>query len=399
MNHRLNHITERNISVANRSTSRIINQKTLLDIICESDGISKTDLANILGLSKPAVSKNVDDLISMGLIEERGEGKAGKNGGRKPILLHFNPTYCYICVLDISTEIPVCAIGDLNHRILRVEKMHIDRNSSADKKKTTVTKTIENLMKSLNASAEKLEYIVISHPGIIGKDGEAFFTEVRHHPWTEIGLKPYLEQNLHIPVMLKNNVRLASIGEMYMGTDSLLNDLIYVDCSIGLGSSIIMNRKLHEGSNYAAGEMGYFLMSNGQRAEDLIAMDSLITRIAKLYKENGLSEERLSFREIVNRSRSGDILVNQVLREIGRELGRIIFDCSIFVDIPTVIFGGDYLKLGPALFEGIEETVSQDLLPFRPNVVKSSLREAAGIFGGLVVGRDEILQKKLSKVV
>ena len=380
---------------ADRSTSRIINQKALLDIIYNSKGVSKTALATMLKLSKPAVSRNVADLISMGLVVEKGEGEASKYGGRKPTMLYFNKTHRYIASLELSLKQPVCAIGDLKYNILRLRKIDIARSVSPEEKKQCIAQVFDNMLEELSIPLEKLGLIVISQPGIIGYDNEVYYIESIHHPWASIGLKEHLQNHFSTPVLLENDVRLAAIGEMNMGFDKQIQDLIYVSCGIGIGSGVIYKGQPLEGCHRAAGELGAFLLSDGRRLEDVIAMEGLLKRITALYAENGYEIKDLSFEQVVEKSLVGDTLVNQALKEIGQILGQFLNNCCVMLDIPTVIFGGDYIKLGPALFESIEETMMQSFLPIRQKVLKSGLKEAAGICGGFVVGKNEILQKEL----
>jgi len=373
-------MNEQNLNSAGRSTSRIINQTAIADIIYRRSGsVSKVLLARELGLSKPAISANVFDLINAGLVEERGEGESSKNGGRKPIMLYFNYNYRYIGAFDFSLKEPVCAVGDLSHRILKLEKIHVDRDAPAGVKRQAIADTFKEILRSLNIPDEKLGIIVISHPGIIGDGNEVKYVDARHNPWTGIGLKSHLEKEYKVPLVLENDVKLSALGEMYESKD--LQDLIYVRCGVGLGAGVIVKGKIYDGVNRAAGEIGSFICSNGHRLEDVAAMDGLLERIGK----------GLTFKQVIELAKADDKDVAQAIGEIGGELGRAMYNSSILLDIPTIVFGGDYLHLGDALFNAFDKAVAQSFLPFRPTVVKSGLREAAGIFGGFVMGREQII--------
>ncbi|MCL2527682.1 MAG: ROK family transcriptional regulator [Defluviitaleaceae bacterium] len=386
--------TAKNAS-ADRSTSRIINQKALVDAIYESDGISKASLAARLSLSKPAVSSNVADLIAMGLIEEKGEGESSKNGGRKPIMLYFNKSHQYIATVVLSFERPVCAIGDLKYNILQLRKTNVARDAAPEVKKERIAETLNKMLRELNIPQDKLGLIVISHPGIIDWDNKAYYSQAVHFPWTGIGLKDYLHGRFNTPVYLENDMRLASIGEMHMGVGNHLQDLIYVSCGIGLGASVIHKGKPVLGCNRAAGEIGAFLTEDFKQLEDVVAIRGLMERAKKLYIRNNLNPDEITFENIIKLSLRDDILVNQALFEIGLILGKVLYNCCVMFDISTVIFGGDYAKLGPALFKGINETVLHPTLMIHPNVIKSELREAAGVYGAFVVGAGEIINRKL----
>lgn len=386
-----------NLHSAGRSTSRIINQTAIVDVIYRRSGnISKALLAKELKLSKPSVSANVLGLTDIGLIQEGGEGKSSSNGGRKPIMLYFNDQYRYVGAFDFSLKEPICAIGDLSHNILKLEKIKVDRDAPADDKRQVIADTFKAMLASLSISPEKLGIIVISHPGIIGENNDVRYVDTRHSPWTGIGLKSHLEQTYNVPIVLENDVKLSALGEMHESKD--LQDLIYVRCGVGLGSGLVMNGKIYNGINRASGEIGSYLRTDGRRLEDIVAMDGLLSRIAQLKNEVGLSEEALTFKKVIELVRLGDKEATQTIREIGHELGRTIYNVSVLMDIPTVIFGGDYLHLGDLLFNAIEEVTAQPFLPFHPNVIKSSLREAAGIFGGFVLGREQIIQQVIASI-
>ena len=155
---------------------------------------------------------------------------------------------------------------------------------------------------------------------------------------------------------------------------------------------MLVNGKPYEACNRAAGEIGAFLTVGNRRAEDDIAMEGLLQRVSQTFANNGRQTGTLTFEQVVDWSLASDALVTQCLRELGRELGIVIYNCSVMLDIPTIIFGGDYIKLGPALFKGVKETINQSFLPFRPVVIKSSLGETGGLYGGLAIGKDRLLQ-------
>ena len=383
--------------VADRSTSRIVNQNALVSGIFDSNGISKSDLAKRLKLSKPAVSKNVADLIEMGLVKENGTGLTGKNGGRKPTMLYINESHRYLGALDLSFQNPFCAVGDLRCNILKAQKFKIDRNASSEDKNRYVRLVFMQMLEELNVSAEQLGVIVISQPGVIDDDGENLYSLTRHHAWTGIGLKQCLMRRLNVPIIVKNDMNLSAIGEMCFGNFGHVNDLIYVSCGIGLGSGVIIGGKLHEGNDRAAGALGEFLSTSGKRADDYVAIDGLLKHVNMKFAETGAQDagrEELTFSRVVELVRGGDQIANRAVYEIGRQLGYIIYNCSVMLNIKTVVFGGEYLKFGKVIFDGIESVLAQEF-PFIPEVLPSSLDDMSGIYGGFIVGKDEIFQQTI----
>ncbi len=87
------------------STSDIkLNNRLVLDAIFQAGTTSRTQLAKELSMSKPAISDNLASLLACGVVREAGESGAGPSGGRKQILLKFNPANRYIISIDLSSN-------------------------------------------------------------------------------------------------------------------------------------------------------------------------------------------------------------------------------------------------------------------------------------------------------
>ena len=373
--------------VAGRSAIRAINQYVILDRIYQNDGVSKARLAKELGISKPAVSSNVANLLSSGLVLEKGEGEASASGGRKPVMLYFNERYSYVGVLDLSFQEPVCTVCDLKYRIVGLEKICMDESLSPEKWRQRVKQAFLKIFSDANLPAEKLGVVIISQPGISHDGLETSYLPPFHHADAE--LRPFLQQELAVPVIIKNNVNLAALGEVHFGTGERLENLIYISCGTALSAGMIIQGRLYEGSHCAAGEIGFLLRYDGRHAEKGVTADALTGLAQKLYAENG-KNEALSFPLIVERLKSGDPLIEQAVYETGNELGRIVQNCCVLLDISTVIFGGEYLALGPVLFRGMRDFVERTTIS-RHELIPSSLKEAASLYGGFVVGKEAIL--------
>lgn len=380
---------------ADRSLSRVVNQKAIIDTICQSDGISRAQLAHELGISKPAVASNVENLISLDLIEEKGEGEAAKSGGRKPVMLYLNKHCNYVGALDLSFLEPVCAVANLKNEIVGIKRITVSRKSSEEQRRQGVRDAFASILDENHIPAEKIGVIVISSPGLIKDESGMYYTESRHHAWTEIGIDRFLATEFGTKVSIKNDVNLAAIGELNFGVDEAPDNMLYVSCGVGLGLGIIINRELYDGERSGAGEIASLQMESGQRLEDFIAMEGLIKRVNAGLKEKGGVEEA-DFSQIVRLAEENDPTVEEIVYETGRHLGRNIYNCCTVLDIDTVIFGGDYLALGQPLFNGMKDSLKQtDVI--KPRLIISQLNQIAGIYGCFVLGKEKIINGLVSK--
>src|SRR5659263_201821 len=77
---------------------------------------SRSDLMRLTNLSGTTVSALVNILLNTGFVRETGVGES--MGGRRPITLELNPTYCYSMGVDIGASHITCMIIDLKGQVV-----------------------------------------------------------------------------------------------------------------------------------------------------------------------------------------------------------------------------------------------------------------------------------------
>ena len=89
---------------------RKVNESAILELIREQGPISRSDLARLLHLSPPTITRIVNPLIEAGLVLEGDPGDS--KGGRRPILLTFNSRASLIVGVYVGQNL-VGALADL----------------------------------------------------------------------------------------------------------------------------------------------------------------------------------------------------------------------------------------------------------------------------------------------
>ena len=70
------------------------NQKNILSLIKNEDGISRSQIADKLKISRATVTNIVRELISYELVQEAAVGKS--RGGRRPMLLNLKSKGAFV---------------------------------------------------------------------------------------------------------------------------------------------------------------------------------------------------------------------------------------------------------------------------------------------------------------
>ncbi|MBE3037451.1 MAG: ROK family transcriptional regulator, partial [Chloroflexi bacterium] len=98
------------------SAMRDINRSAILEIIRRESPISRSAIAERLGVSLPTVMRIVDKLISEGFV--RPQGSTEWSGGRRRSLLEFNAGGYVVLGVDMGGTKMYGAISDLGGNIL-----------------------------------------------------------------------------------------------------------------------------------------------------------------------------------------------------------------------------------------------------------------------------------------
>ncbi|MBP2660920.1 MAG: Glucokinase, partial [Firmicutes bacterium] len=88
-----------------------LNRMTVLNIIKENELVSRQQLAQLTGLTPPAITGIIRELLDMGFVMEVGLGTS--QGGRKPMKLKFNAKAGYVIGVEITSHETVLVIADL----------------------------------------------------------------------------------------------------------------------------------------------------------------------------------------------------------------------------------------------------------------------------------------------
>ncbi len=99
----------------------------------------------------------------------------------------------------------------------------------------------------------------IGTPGTVNKS-TGYIEFANNLNFTEVPAKKMLEERIGKTVYLDNDANCAALGEAIVGCGKGAKDFVAVTLGTGVGSGIIINGKIINGSNFAAGEMGHMVI-------------------------------------------------------------------------------------------------------------------------------------------
>ncbi len=130
--------------------------------------------------------------------------------------------------------------------------------------------------------------------------------------------KRLLQQKTNKSVTIENDANAAAYGEYVVNGDGC-DSFICITLGTGVGSGIIINKKLYTGCNFAGGECGHITIDmNGKKCN---------------CGQNGCWEQYASATALINQTKEAmekhpDSLMTQWVKENGKVSGRTAFDCA-----------------------------------------------------------------------
>ena len=176
--------------------------------------------------------------------------------------------------------------------------------------------------------------IGIGVPGLVNAEKGIIYDVVYIPSWKEVPLQKWMEDRYQIPVFVDNDANCFALGEYYFGKGKRYDSLIGLTIGTGLGSGIIINKKLYTGKNGGAGEFGmidyldhcYEYYASGQFFQNIYQTDGEV-----VFKD----------------AKSGDATAIKMYKEMGSHLGKFIKMILYSLDVELIIIGGSVRQAWP----------------------------------------------------
>src|SRR6056297_1305099 len=361
------------------------NQKNILSLIKNEDGISRSQIADKLKISRATVTNIVRELISYELVQEAAVGKS--RGGRRPMLLNLKSKGAFVIGIEWGIDSVKAVLLNLKAKIIADDQIEVQSHDFEEYKKISF-----NLIEKYQNQLEDPTKIIGIGLGIHGlvdpEKGLSIFTP--HFNWDKINIKKVIAKKFNYQIFIDNDVRMMAAGEIWQGRD----DFIFINTGSGIGSALVFKSKLHYGNNYAAGELGHMKVKDGGPKchcgkngclESLASKESIILRYKKL---NNIKD--ITFKEIINRYQAGEkealLVVNDALKYFSRAISNILN----ILNPEAVIIGGLFAEYDQLLLKKLHKIITEDTL----NQIADDLKITTAFykdFAGAVGAAEKVL--------
>jgi predicted NBD/HSP70 family sugar kinase len=371
----------------------------VLGVLFDSAPLTRPELADRTGFSRPTVAEAVRRLEQSGLIEAAGVRRGGL--GRVPTCYRLAPGAGYVLAVDIGGNNLRIAVADLTGTV-HAERRQDTRGTGAGQVAAQAARMIGSAVRATGDKLGPLRRVGVSAPGVIHADGRTMSTAHNLGDDGPFDLLTPLEKAVDAPVMLDNNVNLAALGERWRGYAKDVATFAFLAVGAGIGMGLVHNGEVLRGAHGAAGEVAYLPLpgtlppaQRPGRGRELLAGEAggygMLAAVAG--RRDWPGPRPSTVEELFAQAAAGVRAAQELVEAEARQLALTVAStCAVF-DPELVVLGGG-IGSNAALLPLVRDTVAT-LVPFPPRLETSALGEVASLTGALSIAlaaaREDVL--------
>lgn len=372
------------------------NRALLLQAICTSDAITRSELSERLQLSPMTVTNITSELLQKKIIEEVPPLDPIRTPGRTPMLLRIGEQSPVILGVYISRTCLRGMVCGMSMQILKQEKRPLDQT---DNQQTLIQKLREMIAQLIDGVERPILALGISTIGIIneGNTGIAYVTDF--FDIHSLDFQQVLQAELPFPIFVGNDMSASGLSEMYFGAGKDEDSFLYVGLTDGLGAAVVSHHELLD----ACGEIGHTSINDngplcacGSRGcLELYASTPTILR--QIREECGIELENMTQAvSFALANKTAHTIFYNALRHLAYGLNNYLN----LINVSTIVLGHDAALLSDELIELLDQWLSRINVSVRRRnmrlkFVRACFGENSPVFGSICLVLQQLFQGDL----
>ncbi|MEV0647100.1 ROK family transcriptional regulator [Phytomonospora sp. NPDC050363] len=363
-------------------------------ILGAAQPISRTELAAVTGLTRPTITRIVEELLAGRLITEAGRTHDGR-AGRPRVALTLSRKGPAGLGLDIRSDGLAACVVDLTGT---VRHLAFAPAAYADRGAADVLADVADMARAAIEAIGSEDLTVVT--ATLAVPGAVDHGLIRSAPalgWRNVDAGALLRSTadpLDLPMAVDNEANLAALGELYAGSDTL-DSFIYVSGGLGIGAGIVLNGRLMRGARGWGGELGHVTVHPDGKPCSCGSRGCLQTyaSVQAILGDEPVRPGVTPDAAVTARAESSDPVMLAALDSAGRALGIALSDAINVLDIDTVLLGGSFALLSSWLLANAKAEIAQRVLSadWAPVTVRPAvLGPDAAVIGAALVSIDQI---------
>jgi predicted NBD/HSP70 family sugar kinase len=366
---------------------RSINDRSAMRLLLEHGALTRAQLSDLTGLSKPTTGQLLARLQSAGAVVTDGF-RTGQRGPQAEVY-RLEPGIAFAAGVDVTPARVRVAVADVTGAVLAIREFRTTRDSVVPT--LTVREVVDETLAAAGLHRKQLTCAVIGTPGaldpITGKLGYA-----RHlRGWHRDDLAASLRESLGVPLSIVNDVKLAAVAEL-AHRGPLEQDFCLLWNGDGLGLAHVSAGQVLSGARGGAGEVGYMPVpgTSLQRKPSRSNNGGYQTRAGAVAARHLMAAAGFPGRtaavavgRAVTAAQDGDRRADRAVQELAQRMSVGLASICCVLDPPVVILAGDICAAGGDLLRMHIERELAELTINPPPVRRTAITEHAVLKGAV----------------
>jgi glucokinase-like ROK family protein len=384
-----------------------LNKIKVLQLIRNQQEITRAEIIQKTGLSAPTVTRIVESLVQLNLIQTDRVGSSV--GGRPPQLIHFRAKENYVVGIDLGATFIRSALSNLDGEFLF--EIHVPTNLK--KGFAGVMDQVGELIGKLSERARQKSVSIwgigIAVCGMINKNSGI----VEYSPifgWRNVNIQEALSKYTNLKISIGNVTQLIALGELLYGVGKNYSNFICLNLGYGIGAGIISDGKLFGGADGIAGEVGHMVVDRSSTRKGQEGVAGTLEALASGYgiadiahemaKTNpgsvlsAIEPEEIDAKMVFEAAKNGDPLSNEIVGEISRNISVGIDTMIKLFNTECIVLSGGLVNSGDLLLDKLRQQVEEYSLNGVSRsvpIVKAGFGENAALMGSFSLILEKIL--------
>jgi predicted NBD/HSP70 family sugar kinase len=368
------------------------NLTVILEAIRRSPGgLSRVELAQIVGLSPQTISNISRRLLDQQLIVEAG--KEGSGPGKPRTILRLNPAGMYAVGVHLDPAVITFVVLDLVGDVVRHSRMATPGGDPAGVI-TSIAEQIKVLIEESGVDASKIAGLGVAVPGPIDLDEGSVVEPPLLTRWNRVRIREALTEATGLETLVDKDVTSAAVAETWAGGASGAGSFVFMY----MGTGIVV-------------DPGGPLCDCGQRG--CVKSSSIPQVVVAEAEEAGVLDGRRQgadgpevqerFAELCDKADAGDQKAIAILDRSATLVARAVSVVTNTLDVERVVFGGPFWgRMSPYFLErvpGLLDKNSAARMIHGLEVVGTGVGEDVGAIGAACLVLEHMLAPRAQRLL
>ena len=276
----MNSIISKKLNV-NQVKSR--NKELVLQSLIDKGKMTRTQIAQTVSLSNATVGTIIDELLDLDILLEIKDDSVSI--GRKPSIVSVNDSKVLAMVIDLSSR------HTLSYNVMNIKNEVVFSGAIAVSEDKKYDQQFKDFLLNVHDEIAKkgIEHnligICLSVSGIYDRERDVVISQTVAGLGS-VNIYKAANELWNIDVLIDNDINLTTRSYFSGNSNLYSKNMIIVFLGDGIGSTIVIDGKIHEGANGFAGEIGQMQISEDKTLEQAVSWINWTESIKKAYKLN-----------------------------------------------------------------------------------------------------------------